>query len=393
MSKVTIQVVQHLCEGGIETMALDLQQFSNAPEQCYIVSLEGEAEQLFKRWPRLVAVQERLIFLNKPRGISWQTLVKLVEIFKRLKPDVVHTHHIGPLFYGGIAARKAGINKVVHTEHDALHLKQFKRRILARLLLKYVDPVLVADGVVVADELAQKLKYGKTRIIQNGIDINRFCPGNKLAAKRCFNMPENALIIGSTGPLDNDKGHIYLLKAMKKMSNNVVLVLAGVGEQEDALKHFVWRHNLVGQVYFTGEVDDLPLFYRAIDVFCLPSLIEDVPLSTLEAQASGVPVVASDVGGIKQTLCPASGRLFEAGNVVQLTRQLQNTIVQLQREVAMPQFFGAGYPMYQQLREKYNDKMKVDCSVGQMTRQFVADHNDVQIMVRRYRGIYSGEVV
>ncbi|MCJ8271916.1 MAG: glycosyltransferase, partial [Psychrosphaera sp.] len=369
-------------------MALDLQQFSNAPEQCYIVSLEGEAEQLFKRWPRLIAVQERLVFLNKKPGISPKTLVRLIEVFKRLEPNVVHTHHIGPLFYGGIAARKAGVNKVVHTEHDALHLKKFKRRALTRLLLKFVDPVLVAHGVVVADELAEKLKYGKTRIIQNGIDINRFCPGNKLAAKRCFNMPENALVIGSTGPLDNDKGHIYLLKAMKNMPSNVVLVLAGTGEQVDALKHYVWRHHLVGRVYFAGEVDDLPLFYRAIDVFCLPSLKEDEPLCTLEAQASGVPVVASNVGGIKQTLCPDSSKLFEAGNVTELTKQLKTTVVLLQREVAMPQFFGTGYPMYQQLYEKYHDHMNSDCSVSQMTRQFVTDHNDVHTMVSRYMGIY-----
>jgi glycosyltransferase involved in cell wall biosynthesis len=358
----TVQVVQHLAPGGIETMALDLQSFSKEPDNSYIVSLEGSKEELCQRWPRLHERADRLICLEKPSGLSWQTIKQLSDIFTKLKPDVVHTHHIGPLLYGGLAARKAGIKHIVHTEHDAWHLQSDRRRFLQKTLLRLVKPLLVADANVVAEELVKRLKVPLPTVIKNGIDTERFKPGDKTKARDKLGIKQDAVIIGCAARLIAVKGHKTLLAAMKRLPHQVHLVLAGQGEEEQDLRDYVSQNLDAGRVHFLGNLDDMPTFYQAIDIFCLPSFKEGFPLSPLEAQASGVPVVASDTGGVKETLCPLTGRLVVAGDVDQLCESLYVQIGQL-------------YPP---------DAIE---SLQQTIRNFVTGNNDVRQMASRYQSL------
>jgi glycosyltransferase involved in cell wall biosynthesis len=360
----TVQVVQHLAPGGIETMALDLQSFAIDPENSYIISLEGDKATLCRHWPRLQERADRLICLNKPSGLSWQTLKKLSDIFVELKPDVVHTHHIGPLLYGGLAARKAGVRHIIHTEHDAWHLQSDRRRFLQKHLLRLVKPVLIADAHVVAQELVNRLKVPLPMVIQNGIDTERFKPGNKAAARLKLGIDHGSTIIGCAARLIAVKGHKTLLAAMKSLPENVHLVLAGQGEEEQDLKDYVSQNLDAHRVHFLGNIDDMPTFYQAIDIFCLPSFKEGFPLSPLEAQAAGVPVVASDTGGVKETLCPLTGRLVPPGDVGQLCESLNVVIGQL-------------YPA---------DAIE---SLQQTIRNFVTDNNDVRQMASRYHSLVA----
>jgi len=360
---VSVQVVQHLAPGGIETMALDLQYFSQDAKNSYIVSIEGTKEALIAKWPRLADRADRIICLDKPSGLSWQTITRLTDIFKQLKPNVVHTHHIGPLLYGGIAAKKAKVKCVVHTEHDAWHLQSAKRRFLAKMLLRVVKPVLVADAHIVAAEMVKQLKVPTPVVIQNGIDTERFTPGDKAKARERFAMPADAVIIGCAARLIAVKGHKTLLAAMKSLPDNVHLVLAGQGEEEQALKNYVAELQIKSKVHFLGNIDDMPSFYQALDVFCLPSFKEGFPLSPLEAQSAGVPVLASDTGGVKETLCPSTGRLVGVGNVDHLSQTLAQVVQQLCGSDAQ------------------SDPEK---SLSASIRDFVAQNNDVRLMASRY---------
>ena len=168
------QVVQHLRPGGIETMALDLLDFCDANETCYIVSLEGTKEQAICAWPRLSNYRDRLIFLDKQPGFSLPLIGRLMRIFKTLGVNYVHSHHIGPLIYGGVAARLARANLFMHTEHDSWHLDNTYQSILERLAIFITRPFLVADAKIVAQKMIEKLKHQDITIIPNGIDTNRF---------------------------------------------------------------------------------------------------------------------------------------------------------------------------------------------------------------------------
>lgn len=310
-----VQVVQHLVPGGIETMALDLMHFSKGHDKKIIISLEGNLETAISQWPRLKPVAEQLIFLDKKKGIRPSLILKLSRLFKALDVDVVHTHHIGPLLYAGIAARLARIKHLVHTEHDAWHLANFKRRKLQRQIIKLTHPLLVADANTVADNMKKFLKLKHVYVVKNGIDTKRFKPGDKVLAREQLGLPQNVPLIGCSGRLEVVKGHSSIISALAQLPENVHLTLAGTGSEETNLRCLVDALSLKSRVHFLGRVDEMPVFYQSLDVFCLPSLNEGLPLSPLEAQACDIPTAVTDVGGSSEALCPSSGILIPANDI------------------------------------------------------------------------------
>ncbi|AZZ92831.1 glycosyltransferase [Hahella sp. KA22] len=324
--KVVVQVVQHLSPGGIESICLELQSFAGSNADVHLVSLEGRESQMVSLWPRLSQYAGVMHFLDKPPGLQPRLLLKLAALFKSLKADVVHTHHIGPLLYGGAAARLARIPVLIHTEHDAWHLGLDNHQSLASKCLKFIRPQLVADAEIVADHIRSRIPHAQPRVIPNGIDTRRFKPGDKAAARRSFGLPDDQAIIGCAARMHEVKGHDILLDAMFRLPPNVHLALAGKGPQEAHLQRQVRDLNLSDRVHFLGLVDDMPRFYQALDVFCLASKAEGMPLSPLEAQACGARAVITDVGGSREALCPTTGILVPADNSAALAKALRYSL-------------------------------------------------------------------
>lgn len=324
-----IQVVQHLRPGGIETMALDLSTFCQKNERTFIISLEGDIKSAIADWPRLEAYKDKIIFLNKAPGLTPKLILSLMKQFKNLQADTVHSHHIGPLLYAGIAARLAGIRCLIHTEHDAWHLDDSRRRKLARCCIKSLRPLLVADADTVAVNMKKRLHCKNIHVIQNGIDTERFIPGNKTKARQLFNLPPDALLIGCSGRLEEVKGQSILIKAMTWLPDNVHLVLAGTGSTENALKHQAFEEQNKLRVHFLGRIDDMPAFYQTLDVFCLPSFNEGLPLSPLEAQACNIPSIVTDVGGSSESICPLTGSLTPEGDARTMALNLLEKLQQI----------------------------------------------------------------
>lgn len=320
--KVILHVVQHLAPGGLETLVLEMLRFAQTNHSVFVVSLEGSKAQALQCWSKLSAYQGQLHFLNKKPGFSGTTISTLTSMLKGLKPDVVHTHHIGPLLYGGIAARLAQVPVIIHTEHDAWHLNSRKSARLQSLLLKMIRPHVVADANFVAEQIQKKLNYRKVCTIHNGIDCQKFQSGNQATKRNLFGLPANKTVIGVAGRLEVVKGHKVLIEAFSHLTPNTHLAIAGDGSQRAQLEAQVRTLKLEDRVTFLGLVDDMPSFYQSLDLFCLPSLQEGFPLSTLEAQACDVPCVATDVGGVKETLCPINSTLVEANRVFSLAEAL-----------------------------------------------------------------------
>jgi len=320
MNQVIVQVVQHLRPGGIETMALDLLTQLEPQADIHIFSLEGEKKAAINAWPRLANVADKLHFFEKPQGLDFQLTQALSHKLKQLNAETVHTHHIGPMLYAGLAAKCLGITHI-HTEHDSWHLKHKSNLYLQRALIKLLRPILVADCPEVAEALTRHIPSAKPKVILNGVDIHRFYPPTKqqkLAAKKCFKLPASALIIGCAARLELVKGHSVLFKALSKAHPDIHLVLAGDGSLKHHLEDLAEKMGLQNRITFLGNLNDIVPFYHAIDLFCLPSLNEGFPLSPLEAQACGVPAIVSDVGGCKNTVCPDTGTAVPPGEVAPL---------------------------------------------------------------------------
>ncbi len=325
--KTILQVVQHLRPGGIESIVLDLAQFAPSDEQTLIVSLEGSYQQALAVWPKLANFKNQLIFLGKQPGLQQSTVKQLIQLIKEKNVYAVHTHHIGPLVYAGVAARLAGVKHRIHTEHDAWHLGDTKRRLLQRLLIKCVQPVLVADAKMVAKNMQQHLHSKQSiNIIHNGIDSDYFVPGNKSVARAQLRLPQHHVVIGCSGRMETVKGQHILIHALNRLPANIHVAFAGSGSREDELHQLVAELGLLDRVHFLGHVDQMAHFYQSLDLFCLPSLNEGFPLSSLEAQSCNIATLVTDVGASKETLSPDSGRLVRAKDPDAMAKILQEML-------------------------------------------------------------------
>lgn len=358
---VVAQVVQHLAPGGIETMVLDLQSCAEHPENVHIISLEGTAAETKASWPRLRNVS-RLHFLNKQPGTKFGAIWELAEILQSLKVDVVHTHHVGPMLYGGLAAWVAGCGHV-HTEHDAWHLANLKRRLLAGTFFHLVRPTVIADAELVAHSIRQYIPAFSPEVIMNGISTDHFLPGDQNAARQKLNLPKNIKVIGCAARLAAVKSHNILLSAVAQLPEDAHLALAGGGELEQDLRQQAKSLGISDRVHFLGVVEDMPSFYHAIDVFCLASQREGLPLSPLEAQSCGRNVVLTDVGGCSEAIAPGLGLLVPAEDSQSLAKALSRQLLE-----------GCS----QEARRK--------------AREFVRKKGDLKRMINQYDALYRSSV-
>lgn len=358
--KTIIHVVQHMQPGGIETMVLELARYAHKKYRTIIISLQGDHSSAINDWPRLTGHQADLIFLNKPDGWSIKHIFRLKHLLRSIRPVAVHTHHIGPMIYGGIAARLAGINRVVHTEHDAWHLQSVKRRILHTLATRLVRPAMIADAEFVQKSLCQYFPGLDVDVIPNGIDSEYFIPGEKGVARQQLCLPQDVILLGTAGRLEPVKAQDRLIRSLVKLPEHIHLAIAGDGSLGAILRQLVEKLHLQMRVHFTGRLDDMRLFYQSLDVFCLPSHKEGMPLSVLEAQACGIPAVITDVGGSCETLCQQTGVLMADNEVATLVDAMKTRIESLQ-------------------------------AVGVSPREHVMKHGDVRRAISMYINHYEGE--
>lgn len=337
MRRPIVQVVQELAPpGGIQVMVLRLQEWLAPTLDVHVVSLEGTVERLCATWPRVALLGTRLHGLDKPPRVDARTVVRLTRLLREISPIAVHTHHIGPLLYGGLAARLAGVPRLIHTEHDAWHLDAPRRRRLERAAIALLRPRLVADARLVAEALLRAVPFSRPQIVPNGIDTACFSPGDRAAARHALGLPAAARLVGTAGRLESVKGQDLLIDALAELPGDVELAVAGDGSCRAGLERQAGRLGLGGRVHFLGHVEDIVTFYRALDLFCLPSRAEGLPLSLLEAQACGVPAVVTDVGGMREVLSPDASCAVAPGDSAALADALKRKLAPARRADPRP---------------------------------------------------------
>ncbi len=333
--KTCVQIVQHLRPGGIECLALEMLVQPPTAERGLLISLEGTREDAIAAWPRLAGFGDRLVFMNKQPGRDPMLVRRLARVLRAERAHVVHTHHVGPMLYGGLAARLAGIRRLVHTEHDAWHLLNPARARLVRNTWRIIRPRIVADADLVAAQIRRAARVPVTAVIRNGVDLERFRPGNKAAARAALGLPAAVPVIGVVGRLNAVKNQRAAISALSHPTDRTIrLAIAGDGEERKALKQHAIDLGVSERVHFLGHLEGVETFYNAVDCLCLPSHSEGYPLSLIEAQACGLPVVATRVGGVPEAVCPGSGRLVEPGDMDALVTALTDTLREPQPALA-----------------------------------------------------------
>jgi glycosyltransferase involved in cell wall biosynthesis len=270
-----------------------------------------------------------VICLHKRPGIEPGVFVRMRAALRRLRPDVVHTHQIGSLFYGGPAARGTGVPLVVHTEHgrEPYH-GRLRTRLLGRLAGRFAARFYCLSADMARAVLAHRIvPRHKVQVIGNGIETRRFRDGgDRTVVRQDLGIPADAVVFGTVGRLTEVKRPDLLLRAFAQVRMKVPashLLIVGDGPLRSELGGLATTLGLDGGVHFAGYQAQPERLYRAMDVFALTSRSEGIPQAVLEASAAGLPVIASRVGGVPEVVEDGqTGLLFEFGDVPALAAGL-----------------------------------------------------------------------
>ena len=320
MGNRVAHIVQRMAPGGLEVLVLELSR--QLPGEHVIISLEGEAKALRAAWPRLGECAQPLIAMAKRPGFDLNLILRLRARLREQRIDSVFTHHAGPLLYGGSAARLAGVDRLIHVEHDVWQFDDPKRLRLMRRVAALTRPHVVGVAERMREPLSRIYPRQSVEIIVNGVALDP-CGADRAKARRVLGVDRDAPVIGAVGRLEGVKGHDLLIEAVASMPSTPLLLIVGDGSRRSDLERLARDLGIASRVRFLGHCDNVAQILPAFDVFCQPSRAEGLPLAVLEAQACGVPVVATDVGDLASAVCPVSGRLAAPENAAALAGALK----------------------------------------------------------------------
>ena len=242
--------------------------------------------------------------MKKGDGSKLLLPVKLARLFRGAKIDIVHTRAWGASD-GIIGARLASVPIVVHGEHgrdiNDPDGSNAKRNLFRKGLSYFVDRY-----VTVSRELQEWLirvlgiKEKKVQTICNGVDTDKFNPEQRHLVRAQYGFGSEKVVIGTVGRLDPVKNHQLLIKAFARLNSNygnLTLLIIGDGPWRANLEQLTRDLDLEKSVHFLGMRGDVPDLLKVLDIFVLPSIYEGISNTILEAMATGLPVIATGVGG------------------------------------------------------------------------------------------------
>jgi glycosyltransferase involved in cell wall biosynthesis len=243
-------------------------------------------------------------------------MIELYQLFRRLRPDIVHTHNPKPGVYGRIAARVAHVPLIVNTQHGlyAQPDDRLRRRApvyaLERVAAACSDVELIQNEEDLETLVGVGVPRRKLRLLGNGIDLERFRPPSteeRARSRRSLGVTDDEVVCGAIGRLVWEKGYRELFQAARLSMDRypkLKVIIAGPADPEkgDLLTDQDIAEAERAGVGFLGMRDDPEQLYWAMDLYVLASHREGFPRSAMEAAASGLPVVATDIRGCRQVV-------------------------------------------------------------------------------------------
>lgn len=298
-----IRIAQFVCAmncGGTETMLMNL--FRNFDKSKYeFVFIENTpaeswySKEIIKNGGKIVKVS-KFSYKN-----IFSYIKELVNLFKTEKFDVVHSHvflHSGIVMY---AAKKAGIAIRISHSHSAMRRKDnsfLKLFVLRKLMLRYSTKLLACSTEAGICLYGRKfLRFGE--VIPNPIQIDKIInlkESHLKAIKNKYNLSNDILVIGHVGRLVDVKNHGFMLKIAKSLKESNIkfkMFFLGDGPLYDQIKQQILNYELENEIVMTGNVSNVVEYMKVFSVLLLPSFYEGLPVTLIEAQASGLYSIVS----------------------------------------------------------------------------------------------------
>lgn len=237
----------------------------------------------------------RIIELERPRKAGVINYIRsLTKIIKEYGPyEAVHIHTDYQAFLSVIAAKKAGIKKIIVHSHNTVFPKGTV--LLNRIIMDLISVTRIGCG-----KAAGKAFFGshKFEVINNAIKTKKFSNVNGIDYKKIKQERfGNKKVIGHIGRFNIQKNHDFIIElanSIRKENDNIIFALYGEGDREEEIRKKVAMRGLENVVLFMGVTNDTITAYHTFDTFILPSNWEGFPVTLVESQLSGVMSVASD---------------------------------------------------------------------------------------------------
>ena len=243
---------------------------------------------------------------------------EMVAVFRKLRPDIVHTHNPKPGVFGRLAARASGVPVVVNTVHGlyAQPSDPFLKRTLVYAAELLASTCSSAELVQNPEDLATLVRLGvprgKLTLLGNGVDLSRFAtdrlePAVRAEVRRELGAAAGDVVVGVVGRLVWEKGYREVFAAAEQwraQAPNLRVVVVGPEDEDkaDAVDSRSIESAQAQGVRFLGSRADMERLYSGFDIYVLASYREGFPRSAMEAAAMGLPVVATNIRGCRQVV-------------------------------------------------------------------------------------------
>ncbi len=270
--------------------------------------------------------------LGKSGGFSLLAVFNLARLLFRLRPAVLHTHNLGPLIYANLATLGGRTCRIVHGEHSQLAPWELEPRRLRQRqrLYRGCRAIHTVSRGQVDDLVRHGFSSEIIRSIPNGVDTERFAPGDRAEARRALGLAENEPVVGLVARFGPFKRHDALIAARP----NAQLLFVGGGGSEEARVRQLASSN--SRVHFTGFRSDPETCYRAMDLLALPSTNEGMSNAALEAMACGVPAIGNVGCGHEEVITSGdNGVIADLAEPASLSREIAELLAKPDRLVDM----------------------------------------------------------
>jgi len=263
-------------------------------------------------------------------------LARIIAVLRERHVDVVHTHSAKAGALGRVAARRVGAKRVVHTMHG-FPFHAFQSPLtratyvqIERSLSRLTD-VYLAVGTGVAVEMIRRglARPEQIRTIGPAVDPPTVVTNaaTRARARLLLGIRDDALVVGTVGRMDYQKAPEILIEAVSRLTLAAMLVWAGDGPLLEAARQQVAALGLQDRILLLGNRADVPAILPAFDVFAMASRYEGLPCVIVEAQQSGIPVVATAVNAVPDVVIPGeSGLLVPPGRADLLAGALDHAL-------------------------------------------------------------------
>lgn len=321
-------VIPQLDRGGSETLVYDIA--TRLDKSMFNVSLayfHFYGNEKFRK-----AFQEKGIRLHEvwmSSSADFSAMRTMARVIRENDIHLVNAHHFISMVYSFYACKLVGRRKLVYTEHSSWEVGNvpLKWRMACRLLSGQLDNVIgVSDDVTKTLKASLYLKDEGAVTIRNGVSLSNGGSREPGSVRREFGLSDSMKVIAMVANFRKVKNHILLLKGFRELLgelDGVRLLLIGQGYAHDPegseveLRRYIEESGLSGKVIFTGYRSDVMDLLSIADVFCLTSYREGLPISMLEAMSCSLPVVGTNVPGIRDVVRHGkNGFLVEADDSV-----------------------------------------------------------------------------